>query len=184
MVGRLGRLFFAGALALSIPALSLYGRAWHIRDIAIEHCGDCEFRRLAHFFSDSTFRFRHGVGRSDENRTTGLYAITFLNGPVCRLPRDSTFSFEFLLAGDPQMHSASGPFGDMRRRSRELWIGLTDERWERLAAADLLAWRITIRSGGGVLCSRQSFLFPDANSKAANGLATGGELRQEGGGER
>jgi hypothetical protein len=149
--------------ALCLSGSSLLGRDWAIRDVAIERCADCDFRRLASYFSERSYRFRHGLCRTDPNRGEGLYAVLFLNKSVERLPRNSLVSFEFLLAADPEFHRVTVPLEDMRRRSRELWVGLTDGQWDQLTPDDLLAWRIRILSGPAVLCSRQSFLFPDSD---------------------
>jgi hypothetical protein len=154
--------------ALCALGLTAHGRDWAIRDVAIEHCDECDFRRLANYFSDHGYRFRHGLCRTDPDREKGLYAVLFLNGAVRKLPRDCTVSFEFLLAADPQLHRLAIPLEDMRRRSRELWLGLTDERWAQLLPDDLLAWRVRILSGGAVLCRRQSFLFPEEGNELAS----------------
>ncbi|MDR0340627.1 MAG: hypothetical protein LBH53_03680 [Puniceicoccales bacterium] len=163
-------------LALGLLASAVQGRNLAIRDVAIERCADCDFRRLVNYFSERNYRFRHGLCRTDPDRWEGLYAVLFLNDFVKNLPSDCTVSFEFLLAADPQWHRLTIPLEDMRRRSRELWLGLTDERWDQLLPDDLLAWRVRILSGSVVLCQRQSFLFPDGEG---NGLAAELPRKQE-----
>jgi hypothetical protein len=158
------------ALSMGLSAGTLAGNGLTIDSVAIERHGAADFTRISNYFRRHGAKFRHGLYRSDPNREDGIYAIAFLDKALGDFNGNVSVSLEFIIAGDPKIHKIGGPL-DGKRSSRELWIGITDEKWANLAARNVLAWRISLNDSSGEICTHESFLFPRKKA-AAKKLAT------------
>jgi hypothetical protein len=176
------RRLFTLSLLLLAGFSPLHGRHWAIRDVFLDSLTAADFQRLSQYFSPRPPSFQHALFRSDPHAADGLYAIVFLNHPSRKLPPDTTFEWEFFRPGRPDVERIRGSIDGPRRRSRELWLGLTGGEFEKLAPRDLLAWRITLHGGGRTLCSRTSFLFEGEIAEEISG-ESGEKAAEEAGGE-
>jgi hypothetical protein len=157
--------FFATTvLALSF-AFSPAGRSWVIRDVLWRRAAEGDFARLSQYFWGQSIHGRQALFRSDGECWEGPYAVVSLNRSLRHLPATATLQLEFLCVGDPEVHRITGNLEGGKRRGREIWIGLTGEPWQRLAAEDILAWRISIYDDTTRFCTKESFLFPVDGSR-------------------
>jgi hypothetical protein len=161
------RTLWAALFFLAAAAGNLWGRGTAIDSVSIGRYGAADFTRLSEYFCGHRAKFHCGIYRSDWSSEGGVYAVAFLNRALCTLPDNLNVTFEFLVAGDPAIRKIGGAVGG-GRNSRELWIGITDEKWAKLSSGDVLAWRISLDDGREELCVYESFLFPGGKSAAKN----------------
>lgn len=145
------------------------GSSFRIRDIIVQPLTRDDFSHLLKI----PCRARHFVYRTDDSNLNGPYFQVFCNHPISHLPNGSFLLLELYCDGDESCHKIEVPLQNVSLSSREIWLGLTDEKRAKLKVKDFLSWRLSIYdSEKQLLARRKSFLFVDHGQKPTQKLTS------------